>query len=316
MTGATPSKPASVAVVIPAYNAASFIRNAIESVLSQTLQPDEVIVVDDGSSDDTRRIVAAYGPYVTLLEQQNGGPAAARNFAVRSSTSRYIAFLDADDTWSPDKLERQIRALEESPRAILCYTGLMLVHPDGRETPARVSRPSDLGPVLRMRNPSLAPSCVVVTREALQHSGGFHERHRGSEDWELWFRLWQVGPFLCVNAPLTNYRVSVSGLSGDADHMMRDFQQMLEPVLLNDLHGPRRHIWRRRILSEQCFRAALTARASQNRAKAIRYHIHSLLLWPSPLQLPYRLYALGITLRGARRETPQASLTTLATPSR
>ena len=295
----------SVAVVIPAYNAEAFIRNAIDSVLAQTVPADEVIVVDDGSRDNTRKIVAAYGPYVTLLTQDNGGPARARNLGVQHSHSGLIAFLDADDTWSPQKLERQLQAFTDSPAGIFCYTGLMLVHSDGGRKPAPICQPGELGSILRTRNPSLSPSCVMVRREPFLKSGGFHERHRGSEDWELWFRLWQMGPFLCVNAPLTEYQVSVSGLSSDADHMMRDFEPMLDSVLLSDLKGLPRFLWRRRILGEQCYRAALTARAARQGRKAIRYHLRSLLLWPAPRVLPLRLYALLITLRGTMQAKAQ-----------
>ena len=110
-------------VVIPAYNAAAFIGNAIESVLAQTCKPLEVIVVDDGSSDNTPAIVESYGDPVRLIRQTNSGPGAARNHGVRLATGDFIGLLDADDTWLPDKIERQAELIESERVALVhCMT--------------------------------------------------------------------------------------------------------------------------------------------------------------------------------------------------
>ena len=301
----TPGTADRIAVVIPAYNAANFIRAALDSVLAQTLPAHEILVVDDGSKDETCAIVEAYAPRVTLLRQANAGPARARNLAVRTAESELIAFLDADDAWAPEKLQRQVEALRSNPGSIFCYTRSMLMHADGRREPAPFVDAAAVKQALRSRNPSLSPSCVMVTREALLRAGGFDEQHRGSEDWQLWFRLSRMGEFCSVADPLTLYTVSTSGLSGNADHMMRDFEPML-PLLLSDLHGAKRGMWRRRILSEQCMRGALTARAAGQMRTSVRYNLRALLLWPSPRLVPYRGYALLITLRqmlrGRRRQ--------------
>src|SRR6266540_3151057 len=99
----------SVAVVIPAYNAARFIRDSLESAFNQTIgAPDQVIVVDDGSEDGTTDVVRQFGPRVTLLNQRNGGAAAARNAGAAVARTEWLAFLDADDRWCPAKLEKQL----------------------------------------------------------------------------------------------------------------------------------------------------------------------------------------------------------------
>src|SRR5262245_39908172 len=100
-----------VSVVIPSYNSAAYLPAAIDSVLAQTARDLEVIVVDDGSTDDTPDVVARYGPPVRGIRQANAGVAAARNRGIAEARGRYIAFLDADDTWEPVKLERQLGEL-------------------------------------------------------------------------------------------------------------------------------------------------------------------------------------------------------------
>ena len=100
-----------ISVVIPAYNAAAWIRRAVNSVLSQTRPADEIIVVDDGSTDGTGDIVRMYDGRVRLLQQANAGAAAARNTGILAATGDWIAFLDADDEWLPQKLQRQTEYL-------------------------------------------------------------------------------------------------------------------------------------------------------------------------------------------------------------
>src|SRR5579863_4931679 len=102
-----------VSVVIPTYNYARFLGQAIDSVLAQTCPVKEIIVVDDGSTDDTFNVLARYGPAVRALKQKNCGPAAARNRGVGIAGGDLIAFLDADDFWMPDKLAKQVRRLKE-----------------------------------------------------------------------------------------------------------------------------------------------------------------------------------------------------------
>lgn len=114
---------ATVSVVIPAFNAESFLGEALDSVLGQTARPTEVIVVDDGSTDGTRALVRRYSDAVRLVTQDNGGAARARNVGARQATGEWLAFLDADDVWLPEKLEKQLRLRN----AALIYTATTLV---------------------------------------------------------------------------------------------------------------------------------------------------------------------------------------------
>src|SRR5262245_20179101 len=116
----------SVSVVIPCYNAGRFLKETLESILAQTRPALEVIVVDDGSTDDSAAVAGAFGPPVRVLRQSNQGESVARNRGLDEARGDWVAFLDADDVWAPDKLERQLAAVEGSPGVACCHTGFYL----------------------------------------------------------------------------------------------------------------------------------------------------------------------------------------------
>ena len=287
-----------VTVIIPAYNAERFIRRSIDSVLAQTHPASQIIVIDDGSKDSTRLIVSQeYAGRVTLLEQQNGGPAKARNAGLRIATGDHIAFLDADDWWEPGKLAEQLRVLELHTDAVGNYTGLRVV--DEEKNLLADLPPADhtnLREVLRWGNPGIPPSSVLLRRSALQKlRNSYDERLRGSEDWNLWFRLAKHGSFCVCPEPLTYYLSSAGGLSGNADHMFDDFMKMLDDTLLIGLNGLSRKVWRRRIISYQAFKACLTARAAGDRISERSYMRRSIAAWPSPFWAPERFRYFAVT---------------------
>ena len=292
-------QPRTVTVIIPVYNGERFIRRALDSVFGQTYPLHQVIVIDDGSKDSTREIVGGeYGERVTLIRQQNGGPAKARNAGLRAATGEFIAFLDADDWWEPGKVAGQIQVLNTHPDAVGNYTGLRMMSDEGVHLEdIRPADPNTLWPTLRWCNPSVPPSSVMLRRLALDKlDGGFVERQLGSEDWNLWFRLIAKGPFCVCPEPLTNYRSSPDGLSGNADHMYNDFMKMLDDVLLADLTGLRRALWRRRIISYQAFKACLTARGAGDKKAEREYMKKSVMEWPSPFWAPERFRFFAVTL--------------------
>jgi glycosyltransferase involved in cell wall biosynthesis len=296
------SRQDSVAVIIPVYNGEKFIRRAVNSVLWQTCIPAEIFVIDDGSQDRTQEILASeYGNKVNVISQQNGGPAKARNAALRAAQSEFVAFLDADDWWEPTKLERQLEELRRNPDAVANYTGCRLVREtDGYSEDILPASPESLWPRLRWCNPGIPPSCVLVRREAIEKVGGFNERQIGCEDWCLWFEMLANGPFCVCPEPLTDYRVSAGGLSGNADHMFKDCMKMLDDVLLRGLSGYARKIWRRRIISYQAYKACLTARGAGNTVEEREYMKKSLMTWPSPLWAPERFKAFAVTMLRSR----------------
>ncbi len=290
----------SVCAVIPAFNAEAYIGAAIDSVLSQSTPIDEIIVVDDGSKDGTCVVVESYGSKVRLLRQNNQGPSAARNLAVNASASDFVAFLDADDMWHPNKIERQLAMLANSPGAVLCYTGLLTFSDvEGWERPAKPVALAELRSELRLRNPRIVPSSVLVPRKLFLKTGGFDTALKGSEDWDFAIAMFELGSFCVVDAPLTLYRSNATGLSSDPEWMFLETQKMLDRRLLKGLSGPGRWAWRRRIVSFHAYTAALNARAL-GRIDRERYWMgYSLKTWPSPMWRPERFKGFLVTLRNA-----------------
>lgn len=285
-----------ISVVIPAYNAAPWIGRAIQSVVDQTFRLVEIIVVDDGSNDSTADVVATFNGKVKYIRQSNAGPAKARNTGIAAASGDWLAFLDADDWWMPNKVEEQHRKLRESPDAILVYTSLRMIAEDGTVYIKQSTPADDLWPRLRYSNP-IAPSSVLVAARSMRQVGGFNERHKGTADWEAWVRLRRVGKFVNVTEPVTCYRLVPESLGSNAEHMFHDFCQMLDSTLVGDLSGMARLIWKRRILAFQAYSAAMTARSANQSAQEIAYLLRSFREWPSPLWHLKRYAALAFTLK-------------------
>lgn len=288
-----------IAAIIPAYNSAHFLKESIGSVLSQTHEVAEVIVVDDGSQDNTADLVKSYpSDRVKYFWRPNGGLAAARNSGVQQTTSPWVAFLDADDRWEPNKIELQVKALQAQPQAALCYTGLLMAGPTGKSV-VHAAVADRLWPRLRYENP-ITPSTVLMRRDVLEQVGGFDERLRACEDWDLWVRLGPACKMVAVDQPVTWYRVSASSLSTNVDRMLGAVAHMLTTSLLKDLDGWSRWAWRQRAWSAELARSGLTARSAHDR-RALSLFLRSLMTWPSPFFLIWRWKALVLYLiRGAR----------------
>ncbi|MCG3148419.1 MAG: hypothetical protein PCFJNLEI_01862 [Verrucomicrobiae bacterium] len=210
---------ATVSVVIPAYNCARFLAQAVESVLAQTCPPTEVIVVDDGSTDDTAEVAASFGTRIHLIRQPNRGPAVARNTGIEAAQGEWIAFLDSDDVWFPDKLERQVAALQ--PGGLLCGEVLVFSGMDLPTPPARQPSPITEVPFERLLQRNwIATSTVVVPRSALVEVGGFNKRYRGPEDFDCWLSLAYRGvPVRKMMTPVAGYRIIPQSLSQQVERM-------------------------------------------------------------------------------------------------
>lgn len=201
-----------IAAVITAYNSAATIAHAIESVLQQTRRADRVIVVDDGSSDHTCEIVRRFSG-VTLVERLNGGAAAARNSGMEAAGDvDWIALLDGDDAWLPEKLAFTEQAAAAYPDATVLFSSVLAV--EGHNVDERVGcREWVLGVEALLRGCAiLTPSSAVVRRSAAWAVGGFNERRRDGEDWEFWLKLAAHGPLRRIPGPLAVYHIHAAGL--------------------------------------------------------------------------------------------------------
>ncbi len=182
-----------IGVVIPAFNAASYLGDAIRSVLAQTHRDWEVTVVDDGSTDGTATVAAAFtGPRIRLIRQANAGVSAARNRGLAATDADAIVFLDADDWLSPDALCTLAATVQGNPHAVAAVGPYRRV-----PGPSRIRRPpsGNLLERLLVRNLFANGGHLLIRRGALDEAGAFHTGLRYGEDWEYWTRLARIGPF-------------------------------------------------------------------------------------------------------------------------
>ncbi|MHB0912203.1 MAG: glycosyltransferase family 2 protein [Armatimonadota bacterium] len=213
-----------ISVIIPVYNVASYVEQTLRSVLDQTYPKLEIIVVDDGSSDDTGKIVDRYltDPRIKYIQQENAGPAAARNRGVCQSGGDLIAFLDGDDLWLPEKLERQVKLFLRDPCLQISATNYSIISEDGSNT-GRLQYsecPKDLiaDPKSTLLCRGAISTCtVMMRRESFDSAGGFDESLRWAEDYDMWLKVVQNGGRLAFTMePLTQVRSRPGSLMADA----------------------------------------------------------------------------------------------------
>jgi glycosyltransferase involved in cell wall biosynthesis len=202
-----------VSVVIPTYNRAHVIERTIADVRKQTYPNLQIVIVDDGSADDTQARLMLYGNRITVVRQENGGAASARNRGIRESRGEIIAFQDSDDEWHPTKIARQVELLQKlGPSVPCCFCNAVFRSETGPETLTfnigMLRTPHEEGLWL---NPAeiLATRClffnqvVAVRRNALEKVGGFNSRLRYLEEWDLALKLSLLGPWAFIREPLT-----------------------------------------------------------------------------------------------------------------
>lgn len=209
------TKMETVTVVIPAYNVEKYINQTIDSVLNQTYPHVECIVVNDGSTDNTLDRLAAYNGQIITITQENQGRTAARNRGLETATGAYIALLDADDYWHPEKLVRQIALLSADPKIGVVGCGGFMVDSHGnivRELQAAPTNRLSSGDngfaaLLKQEYGIAAPlSTLVFRRESLEFTGGFDEAHNTMEEWHVLLKIIHQWDIACVMEPLAYYR--------------------------------------------------------------------------------------------------------------
>ncbi len=194
-----------VSVIIPTWNRRELLQRALASVYAQTVEPGEVLVVDDGSSDDTAAMVRHRFPRAKLLGgAQNRGVSAARNLGIAAAEGRWLAFLDSDDAWREDKLERQLAALAAVPERRLCHTEEIWFRNGKRVNPRRRHQKRG-GSIFRHCLPlcAISPSSVLIEKQLFAEVGTFDESMPACEDYDLWLRITAREKVLFVDEPLT-----------------------------------------------------------------------------------------------------------------
>lgn len=225
--------PVPVTVVVPVYNNRDTVVDAIASALRQVPPPAEVLVVDDGSTDggaDAVRDAFQEVPSVRVMVQENAGPSRARNRGIAEASSPYLAFLDADDEWLPDKLALQGHVLDSEPTVGLVACDWVRERP--REDVARASAPGTPWSRLTYRDCLVLnrfQTSTVLMRTALARTlGGFDAAVDGAEDWDLWVRAAQAAGVVKLNRPLVVYRDVPTGYSKDVWRVYQTMHGLLD----------------------------------------------------------------------------------------
>lgn len=218
-----------VDVIVPAYNAARYLSVAIESVRAQTFEDWRIVLVNDGSTDDTAAIASRYagqlGAKLKYVEQPNQGLPAARNAAIRNSSAEYLALLDADDVWLPQRLEASLQCFENRPAVGLSYGFIAWIDAQGKILRTFAERQKHgegkIAPYIYMRSVHLPCPTITFRRKCVEEVGLFDESLRATEDRDLWLRIALRYEVALVPSLLAHYRTSAGSMSSDPERMLQ-----------------------------------------------------------------------------------------------
>jgi glycosyltransferase involved in cell wall biosynthesis len=311
-----------VSVVIPAYNSADYIGDAVDSCLAQTYPNCEVVVVDDGSTDGTPDLLhTRYGDRIRLIQQANRGAAGARNTGIREVHGEFVQFCDSDDRLLSNKVQASWELFQQKPEIVLVYTSVRVVFLDN--TPDIILYDDGLPSgdlfckLLFERGNFVGTSTVMVRRQAVLDVGGFDESLAVAEDWDLWLRLASRWPFAAINEPLMIYHKRPGSLVSDpvalAEGRLAVIQrarhypgrtECLDDKAYNEFEAGRYHklamvYWEagRRADARRALHAAVVLDPKHETAR--RLYIR--LSYVMPVHLASRLMRIGAQLRSSIR---------------
>ena len=229
-----------VSIIIPAYNAAKTIAETLDSVFAQTFSDFEIILINDGSTDETAAIVQRYDdPRLLMFHYTNGGLATARNRGIQKAKGRYLIFLDADDLWTPNKLETHVNALvqaeRENPKAAVVYSWSYFLDHQTQQC-FHDRSVSHQGHVLReilQHNFITSGSNLMVSRAAVEATGDFCQDFEGAADWHYWIRLAKQWDYVLVPERQVFYRQHATSMSSSVVKMEREQKMALEDQCLS-----------------------------------------------------------------------------------
>lgn len=225
-----------VSVIIPTYNRAQYIAEAIDSVLNQTYQDFEIIIVDDGSTDNTKEIIKPYlddySNKIRYFYQKNKGISAARNMAINKAREDYIAFLDSDDRWLPEKLEKQMKVIKDEN--INFVYSAMYVENNGRMTNRIIpANPATDFLGLLTKNQSIAMATTIIKKEYITKTGMFDETLTVSVDYDLWLRVLLKYKVKYLKEPLTIYREHADNITKNIENVKKSGIVICQKLLKN-----------------------------------------------------------------------------------
>ena len=195
--------PITLSVVIPTFNRRERIQRCLDSALAQTSPADQIIVIDDGSTDGTEEWIRSHYPNIDLVVQTNQGVSAARNTGIRHASSDWIAFLDSDDIWMPNKIERQLAHLQTDPGTLICHTEEKWIYQGRAKTVSPAYRKKG-GWIFEFCLPlcAISPSTSLIHKSVFDKVGVFDESLPACEDYDLWLRIASRYPVALVDEAL------------------------------------------------------------------------------------------------------------------
>lgn len=261
-----PDDTRTVAVIIPCYNQAHFLADALESVIAQTRLPNEIVVVDDGSVDDPAIVVARF-PGVRLIRQKNAGLAAARNVGLAAIQSTHVAFLDADDALTPDAIALNLAELSRHPEAAMAFGAYDMVDANLRHRSGPHFRPvpAQAANAMLIGNPVAMHATVLYVVDRLREAGAFDPALKSCEDYDTYIRMARRWPVACHPRIVALYRIHGSNMSGNPAMMLHWSLAVLDRYRPAASDGDAMSNWReaRRYWKRHYSRAAINSRSSQ-----------------------------------------------------
>lgn len=226
-----------VSVLLTCFNHIRYLPACVESVRGQTFRDFEIVAIDDGSTDGTRDWLTQQPDIRTIFNRSNLGTYATLNVGLEAASGEFVAVLNDDDLWAPEKLEHQVRVLQDRPNVALVHTGGGFIDGSGAPlegNPLGFRFPTfETGDILLglVYENKIIASAALARRNTLRDLGGFNSAYFGSGDWEMWFRVAEQGPVAFVDRPLTSYRVHGENASHKLERIWRDDEMLREWIV-------------------------------------------------------------------------------------
>ena len=225
-----------ISVIIPVFNGEKTIKETIDSILNQTFKDIEIIIINDGSTDATLATIKEISDSrIKVFSYSNAGLSASRNRGISQAKGEYISFIDADDLWTPDKLELQWQALQKNPQATVAYSWTDYIDQSSKflKPGRRIKVNGDAFSKLLVTNFLENGSNPLISKEALEKVGGFDESLTAAEDKDMWLRLAANYEFVCVEKPQILYRTSTTSMSTNLNRQEAESLKVIERAFSN-----------------------------------------------------------------------------------
>ncbi|WP_375474041.1 glycosyltransferase [uncultured Nostoc sp.] len=285
-----------ISVIIPAYNSEKTIKETIQSVLNQTFTNFELIVINDGSQDSTLEVITQIkDARIKIFSYPNAGGNVSRNRGLNRAVGKFVSFLDADDLWTPDKLESQLKALQENSTAKVAYSWTDYIDANGKLVLSgkRINLNANIYESLLLSNFLENGSNPLICREALIKLGGFDESLTAAQDWDMWLRLASKLDFICVPSVQILYRISANSVSCNLVRQEKACLRVLETAY-KERPSTLKHSWNISLANLYKYLACKALQKPFNRQKGLAA---ARFMWKYFINDPSRLQNINFSLK-------------------